>query len=60
KCPWPLERVWVELKRRVRTRQPTPSTMAQLEAAVTEQWNNVPKHRFNISSKEWEDVCRPS
>lgn len=49
--PWPalsadlslIEHLWDQLDRMVRKRQQQPQTLDQLNAALTEEWQNIPK-----------------
>lgn len=43
----PIEHLWDELDRRVRNRPNRPHTLAQLAAALTEEWNAVPMRVIN-------------
>ena len=43
----PIEHLWDQLDRRVRQRQPPPTTRAQLARALEEEWNNIPIRRIN-------------
>ena len=44
----PIEHLWDELDRRIRKRQNPPTNRAQLIAALTEEWNNIPLRRINV------------
>ena len=39
----PIEHLWDELKRRVRARNPVPSTIEELKAALLEEWYGIPQ-----------------
>lgn len=39
----PIEHLWDQLKRRVRSRDPAPATLDELHDAVIEEWNNIPQ-----------------
>lgn len=39
----PIEHVWDHLKRKVRSRDQPPTTLAMLKAAVLEEWDNIPQ-----------------
>ena len=39
----PVELLWDQLDRMVRKRQQQPQTLDQLHAALTEEWQNIPK-----------------
>lgn len=39
----PIEHVWDELKRRVRSRNPAPSTVNELKSALIEEWEGIPQ-----------------
>ena len=39
----PIEHIWDELDRRVRTRQHQPNTLAELRTALTDEWNRLPQ-----------------
>ena len=40
----PIEQVWDKLDKRVRRRQIQPNTLAQLEQALIQEWNNLPQN----------------
>ena len=42
----PLEHVWDMLGRRIQHRDPPPQNLAQLEAALHEEWQQFPQERF--------------
>jgi len=44
----PIEHLWDELDRNVRNRPNIPRTLAQLAAALNEEWNNIPIRRINV------------
>lgn len=37
----PIEHLWDQLKRRVRARDPAPSTLGEFKTALLEEWNNI-------------------
>lgn len=39
----PIEHLWDELKRRVRARNPAPSSLEELKAALLEEWEGIPQ-----------------
>ncbi|KAJ8727758.1 hypothetical protein PYW07_001877 [Mythimna separata] len=39
----PIEHLWDELKRRVRARDPAPTTLQDLQDAVVAEWDNIPQ-----------------
>lgn len=39
----PIEHLWDELKRRVRARNPAPLNVAELRAALSEEWDRIPQ-----------------
>lgn len=39
----PIEHLWDELKRRVRSRDAAPATLQDLQDAVIEEWGNIPQ-----------------
>lgn len=39
----PIEHLWDQIKRKVRARNPVPETLDQLEAALTEEWEQTPQ-----------------
>lgn len=39
----PIEHVWDELKRRVRSREHVPNNIAELKIALVEEWENIPQ-----------------
>lgn len=39
----PIEHLWDELKRRVRHRDPAPSTIDELKEALIEEWSEIPQ-----------------
>lgn len=41
----PIEHLWDDVKRRVRARDPAPTTLQELEDAVVEEWENLPQER---------------
>lgn len=51
RLPWPasscdlnpIEHVWDNLKRRIRSRTPAPTTIRELKIAVVEEWENIPQ-----------------
>lgn len=51
RLPWPacspdlnpIEHIWDNLKRRVRNRNPVPTTLRELTNAVLEEWHNIPQ-----------------
>lgn len=51
RLPWPacspdlnpIEHVWDNLKRRVKSRVPAPTTIRELSTAVVEEWHNIPQ-----------------
>ena len=50
----PIEHVWDELGRRVRNRRPKPQTRQELDAALINEWNNIPRNiirRFTSSMR---------
>lgn len=42
----PIEHIWDELDRRVRARLNQPANLAQLQAALLQEWNNPPSTLF--------------
>nr|CAI5838635.1 unnamed protein product [Callosobruchus analis] len=42
----PIEHVWDMLKRRIRQKNPPPRTLAELERAAREEWENIPQKSF--------------
>ena len=40
----PIEHVWVELGRRVRSRTVQPANLQQLEAALNQEWQAIPQY----------------
>lgn len=42
----PIEHLWDQLKRRVRSRDPPPATLDELHDAVIEEWNNIPQENI--------------
>ena len=52
--PWPadspdlnlIEPIWDQLERRVRDRPNQPKTVAELENALIEEWNNIPQRNI--------------
>lgn len=51
----PIELNWDELSRRIRQRPDEPQTLQQLEAAILEEWANIPMdlvHRYIRSTNE--------
>lgn len=51
RLPWParspdlnpIEHVWDNLKRRIRSREPAPTSINELKIAVVEEWENIPQ-----------------
>lgn len=51
RLPWParspdlnpIEHVWDNLKRRIRSRTPAPTTISELKTAAVEEWGNIPQ-----------------
>lgn len=41
----PIEHFWDDVKRHVRARDPAPTTLQELQDAVTEEWENIPQER---------------
>lgn len=39
----PIEHLWDEVKRRVRAREPAPTTLQELETACITEWENIPQ-----------------
>jgi transposase len=39
----PIEHVWDDLKRRVRSRNPAPSSVDELKSALIEEWEGIPQ-----------------
>ena len=39
----PIEHLWDELKRRVRARNPVPSSVGELKTALLEEWAGIPQ-----------------
>lgn len=39
----PIEHVWDNLKRRIRSRTPAPRTISELKTAAVEEWENIPQ-----------------
>ncbi|XP_045534569.1 uncharacterized protein LOC106711574 [Papilio machaon] len=39
----PIEHLWDDLKRRVRARDPAPTTLQELQDAVLEEWEQIPQ-----------------
>lgn len=39
----PIEHMWDELKRRVRSRNPAPSSVDELKSALIEEWEGIPQ-----------------
>jgi len=39
----PIEHLWDNLDRRLRRRNPQPESLAQVRAALLEEWNNIPQ-----------------
>lgn len=39
----PIEHLWDHLKRKVRSRDPAPTTLQELESAVVEEWTTIPQ-----------------
>lgn len=58
----PIEHVWDHLKRRVRSRNPSPSSLEELETAVLEEWDNIPQdfieNLFKSMERRLRDVIR--
>ncbi|VVC27922.1 Transposase, Tc1-like,Ribonuclease H-like domain [Cinara cedri] len=42
----PIEHLWDELKRRVRSHDPAPTTLQDLQYAVVAEWVNIPQERI--------------
>ena len=42
----PIEHLWDILDRAIRARPRQPRTLAQLEQALIEEWNNIPQQRI--------------
>lgn len=42
----PIEHLWDHLKRKVRSRDPAPTTLQELEAAVMEEWARIPQEQI--------------
>lgn len=57
-----IEHVWDHLKKRVRSLNPSPSTLAELETAVLEEWDNIPQDLivtlFKSMERRLRDVIR--
>lgn len=43
----PIEHLWDRLDRQVRNRNPAPATLAQLRAALTQEWANIPQNAID-------------
>lgn len=51
RLPWPaispdmnpIEHLWDQLGRRIRSRNPVPDNLEELSAALIEEWNNIPQ-----------------
>lgn len=39
----PIEHLWDQLKRKVRSRDPAPTTLQELQDAVIEEWDSIPQ-----------------
>lgn len=39
----PIEHLWDQLGRRIRSRNPVPDNLEELSAALIEEWNNIPQ-----------------
>lgn len=39
----PIEHLWDDLTRRVRARNPAPPSREELQAVLTEEWNDIPE-----------------
>ncbi|CAK1586978.1 unnamed protein product [Parnassius mnemosyne] len=42
----PIEHIWDNLKRRVRSRIPAPTTIDELKQSVIEEWQNIPQQQI--------------
>ena len=42
----PIGHIWDELDRHVRARLNQPASLAQLQAALLQEWNNLPSKLF--------------
>lgn len=42
----PIEHLWDHLKRKVRSRDPAPTTLQELEEAVIEEWASIPQEEL--------------
>ena len=42
----PIEHLWDDLDRRVRSRQPAPQTLQELQQAFEQEWGRIPQDRI--------------
>ena len=54
----PIEHTWSNLKLRIRKRENPPQTIAQLEAAIREEWDNIPQNFINTLIDSMPRRCR--
>lgn len=43
----PIEHLWDELKKKVRSRNPAPSSVDELKLALIEEWEGIPQDSIN-------------
>ena len=43
----PIENIWSNLKLRIRKQENPPQTIADLEGAIGEEWDNIPQDLIN-------------
>lgn len=58
----PIEHLWDQLKRKVRSRDPAPATLQELQDAVIEEWDRIPQEEVlklvRSMRERMEDVIR--
>ena len=54
----PIEHLWNELDRRVRARLNQPNNRAQLQAALIQEWNNIPINVVRRYTRSMRNRCR--
>ena len=42
----PVENVWSDLDRRVRSRQPAPQILQELQQVIEQEWGRIPQDRI--------------
>lgn len=51
----PIEHLWDEVKRRVRARDPAPTTLGDLQDAVIAEWESIPQERVVVLIRSMKD-----